>query len=90
MEVTHKQHNCFRASNLHIRSISEESCDTEDWSNDAENTALNHRNKFYFKINNLKNNSNLTYLLIYLLIWKIFISNKLCSFEVYLSKNSEK
>ncbi len=25
--------------------ISEGSCDTEDWSNDAENTALNHRNK---------------------------------------------
>ncbi len=24
--------------------ISEGSCDTEDWSNDAENTALNHRN----------------------------------------------
>ncbi len=26
--------------------ISEESCDTEDWSNDAEN----HRNTFHFKI----------------------------------------
>ncbi len=24
----------------HIRMISEESCDTEDWSNDAENTVL--------------------------------------------------
>ncbi len=22
------------------------SCDTEDWSNDAENTALNHRNNY--------------------------------------------
>ncbi len=30
--------------------ISEESCDTEDWSNDAENSALLHRNKFYFKV----------------------------------------
>ncbi len=29
----------------HIIMISEESCDTEDWSNDAENTALHHRNK---------------------------------------------
>ncbi len=28
------------ASNQHIRMISEESCDTEDWSNDAENSAL--------------------------------------------------
>ncbi len=26
------------------------SCDTEDWSNDAENTAAHHRNKLHFKI----------------------------------------
>ncbi len=26
------------------------SCDTEDWSNDAENTALYHRNKLQFKV----------------------------------------
>ncbi len=30
--------------------ISEGSCDTEDWSNDAENTALHHRNKLYFNV----------------------------------------
>ncbi len=30
--------------------ISEGSCDTEDWSNDAENTALPYFNKLYFKI----------------------------------------
>ncbi len=30
--------------------ISEGSCDTEDWRNDAENTAAHHRNKFYFKV----------------------------------------
>ncbi len=30
--------------------ISEESCDTEDWSNDAENSALRHRNKLYISI----------------------------------------
>ncbi len=30
--------------------ISEGSCDTEDWSNDAENSALRHRNKLYFKV----------------------------------------
>uniref|UniRef100_A0A672Q846 Large ribosomal subunit protein uL11 n=1 Tax=Sinocyclocheilus grahami TaxID=75366 RepID=A0A672Q846_SINGR len=27
--------------------ISERSCDTEDWSNDAENSALHHRNKLH-------------------------------------------
>ncbi len=30
--------------------ISEGSCDTEDWSNDAENTALCHKNKLHFTI----------------------------------------
>ncbi len=30
--------------------ISEGSCDTEDWSNDAENSALHHSNKLHFKI----------------------------------------
>ncbi len=30
--------------------ISEGSCDTEDWSNDAENSALLDRNKLYFKV----------------------------------------
>jgi len=29
--------------------ISEGSCDSEDWSNDAENSALHHRNKLLFK-----------------------------------------
>ncbi len=31
--------------------ISEVSRDTEDWSNDAENSDLYHRNKLFFKIN---------------------------------------
>ncbi len=39
-----KQNNGFQhvswAANQHIRMISEESCDTEDWSNDAENSAM--------------------------------------------------
>ncbi len=30
--------------------ISEGSCDTEDWSNDAENSTLLHRNKVYVKV----------------------------------------
>ncbi len=36
--------------NQHIRIIAEGSCDTDDWSNDAENVALHHRYKLYFKI----------------------------------------
>ncbi len=34
--------------------ISEASCDTENWSNDAENSALYLRNKLQFKINQNK------------------------------------
>ncbi len=37
-------------SNQYIRMISEGSCDTEDWSNDAENSAAHHRNKVHLKI----------------------------------------
>ncbi len=36
--------------NQHIRMISEGSHDTEDWSNDAENSALRHRNKLCLKV----------------------------------------
>ncbi len=38
------------SANQHIRIISEGSCDTEDWRNDAENSALHHRNKLHFQI----------------------------------------
>ncbi len=38
--------NIYLASNQHIRMISEGSCDIEDWSNDAENSALHHRNEY--------------------------------------------
>ncbi len=38
------------AANQHIRMISKGSCDTEDWSNDAENSALHYRNKLHFTI----------------------------------------
>jgi len=41
------------AANQH-RLISEGSCDTEDWSNDA----LHHRNKLHFKIENYFLNCN--------------------------------
>ncbi len=33
-----------------FRMISEGSCDNEDWSNGAENSALLHRNELHFKI----------------------------------------
>ncbi len=36
------------AANQLIRMISEGTCDTEDWSNDAENSTLHHRNKLHF------------------------------------------
>ncbi len=36
--------------NQHIRLISEGLCDTEDWSNDAENSVLFHINKLCFKV----------------------------------------
>ncbi len=38
------------AANQYIRMISEGSCDTEDWSNDAINSALHHNNKLQFTI----------------------------------------
>ncbi len=47
--------NISRAANQHIRIISERSCDTEDWSNDAENSALHHRNKLHFKYIKIEN-----------------------------------
>ncbi len=34
--------NVFWAANTHIKMISERSCDTEDWSNDAENAGINY------------------------------------------------
>ncbi len=44
-----KQCNCYEHRQYEIfleqQIFSEGSCDTEDWSNDAENTALHHRNK---------------------------------------------
>ncbi len=38
----------IEAAYQHIRMISEGSCGTEDWSSDAKNSALHHRNKVYF------------------------------------------
>ncbi len=38
----------WKGTNQYISMISERSCDTEDWSNDAENSDLHH--KIHFKI----------------------------------------
>ncbi len=54
-----KQHVCFNTDNndtyfLNSKSVYSNdfwrSCDTEDWSNDAENTAAHHKNKLHFTI----------------------------------------
>ncbi len=45
------------ATNQHIRMISEGSCDTEDWSNDAENSALHPRNNLHLFFKMIKNTS---------------------------------
>ncbi len=37
-------------ANQNIRMISEGSCNTEDWSNDAKNSALKSQEKLHFKI----------------------------------------
>ncbi len=58
----------------HIRMISEGSCDTEDWSNDAENSALHHRNKLHFK---MYSNRKQVY----------FFLSKYYSFTVYFRQN---
>ncbi len=55
--------------------ISEESCDTEDWSNDAENSAAHHWNKLRFKIIQILNSyfelqiifHNITYFTVFLI-----------------------
>ncbi len=41
--------NVYWAPKQYIRLISEGSCDTEEWSNDAENSALHHINKLHLK-----------------------------------------
>ncbi len=40
MRYANKHEFNFLSANQHIRTIFKGSCDTEDWSNDAENSAL--------------------------------------------------
>ncbi len=61
-----------RAKNQYVRMISDRSHDTEDWSDDAENSALHHKNKLHNTIFsnrktvilNVYNISNYNYLLL--------------------------
>ncbi len=55
--------------------ISEGSCDTEDWRNDAENSALHHRNKIYFKYSEIENS-----------YFKLYFFHNITVFSVFLIK----
>jgi len=50
--------------------ISEGSCDTEDFSNDAENSALHHRNKLHFKY--IKTENRFTFFTIFINITVVY------------------
>ena len=50
--------NVYWAENPHIRMISEGSCDTEDWSNDAENSALITGINYTWLYIHIENNDN--------------------------------
>ncbi len=51
------------------------SCDTEDWSNDAENLALHHRSKIYFKYSEIENS-----------YFKLYFFHNITVFSVFLMK----
>ncbi len=64
--------------NQHIRMISEGSRDIENWSNDAENSALHHRNKLHFKIcSNINQLFKILILFYNITVFIVFWSNKL-------------
>ncbi len=64
------------AANQFIRMVSEGSCDTEDWSNDAENSAFRHKNKLYFKVYSNRK----------LIIKVVILFNNISVFTVFLFK----
>ncbi len=43
----------FKAQNQYIRMISERSCDSEDWSNESENSALYLKINYIFKYSDI-------------------------------------
>jgi len=50
----------MRVANYPIKMISEGSCDTKDWNNDAENSALHYKIKLHFNCLNCNNFHNIT------------------------------
>ncbi len=65
--------------NQHIRMISEESCDTEDWSNDAENSALHHRNELHFTIYSNRKQLFKIVIIFHILCFSQYFSSNKCS-----------
>ncbi len=66
---------CFMSQQVRVSqniSISKGSCDTEDWHNDVEITALNNKNKLHFKIYSNRKPSNRKYFTILLLLLYFF------------------
>jgi len=55
----HTQKRHVYTANQHVRMISKGSCDTEDWGNDAVNSALITGNKLHLK--NIKNGFSLVF-----------------------------
>ncbi len=53
--------------------ISEGSCDTEDWCNDAENSALHHKIKLHFNIYYIENSFKFQIIIIFNNITVFFI-----------------
>ncbi len=68
---------CFLSSKSAYLNNFWRSCDTEDWSNDAGNTALHHRNTLHFKMYNPI--ENCYFKLQYFIILYIFLSS-LCEY----------
>ncbi len=69
------------ATNQHIQMISEGSRDTEDWSNDAENSALNHRNKWHFnKYMKIENSYFILKYYFTILLFLLYFQSNKCNF----------
>ncbi len=60
-------------ANQRIGMISEGSCDTEDWCNDAENSALHHKIKLHFNIYYIENSFKFQIIIIFNNITVFFI-----------------
>ncbi len=74
------------AANLRIRMISEGSCDTEDWSNDAENSAFHHSSDTQIWLarstfQQFSSNPNQTHLCMLINVFRIFRKSQVGEFD---------